>query len=138
MTLTIFENNDVIYFTISHYFTGGDIKLCDFGISGQLVDSIARTKDAGCRPYMAVRQKNISKTSLNKINFNLQKPERIDPQRAKGYDVRSDVWSLGITLMEVATGKFPYPKWGSVFEQLYQVTNRLIFMKCKLQSVTSL
>lgn len=79
----------------------GDIKLCDFGISGQLVDSIARTKDAGCRPYMA--------------------PERIDPQRARGYDVRSDVWSLGITLMEVATGKFPYPKWGSVFEQLQQV-----------------
>jgi mitogen-activated protein kinase kinase 4 len=79
----------------------GEVKICDFGISGQLVDSIARTKDAGCRPYMA--------------------PERIDPQRSKGYDVRSDVWSLGITLMEVATGKFPYPKWGSVFEQLYQV-----------------
>lgn len=33
----------------------GNIKLCDFGISGQLVDSIARTRDAGCRPYMAVR-----------------------------------------------------------------------------------
>ncbi|XP_063234461.1 dual specificity mitogen-activated protein kinase kinase 4 isoform X2 [Bacillus rossius redtenbacheri] len=79
----------------------GNIKLCDFGISGQLVDSIARTRDAGCRPYMA--------------------PERIDPQRARGYDVRSDVWSLGITLFEVATGRFPYPKWNSVFEQLYQV-----------------
>ncbi|GAB1869971.1 mitogen-activated protein kinase kinase [Camponotus japonicus] len=79
----------------------GNIKLCDFGISGQLVDSIARTRDAGCRPYMA--------------------PERIDPQRARGYDVRSDVWSLGITMMEVATGYFPYPKWNSVFEQLYQV-----------------
>lgn len=52
--------------------------------------------------------------------FALQ-PERIDPQRARGYDVRSDVWSLGITLMEVATGYFPYPKWNSVFEQLYQV-----------------
>lgn len=37
----------------------GDIKLCDFGISGQLVNSIARTKDAGCRPYMAVSMKNI-------------------------------------------------------------------------------
>ena len=37
--------------------TRGDIKLCDFGISGQLVDSIARTKDAGCRPYMAVSRK---------------------------------------------------------------------------------
>ena len=48
-------------------------------------------------------------------------PERIDPQRARGYDVRSDVWSLGITLMEVATGHFPYPKWNSVFEQLFQV-----------------
>lgn len=36
---------------------GGNIKLCDFGISGQLVDSIARTKDAGCRPYMAVSTK---------------------------------------------------------------------------------
>jgi serine/threonine protein kinase len=50
-------------------------------------------------------------------------PERIDPEFShKGYDVRSDVWSLGITLMEVATGKFPYQsKWASVFEQLYQV-----------------
>lgn len=81
----------------------GNIKLCDFGISGQLVDSIAKTKDAGCRPYMA--------------------PERIDPALAKGYDVRSDVWSLGITLMEVATGIFPYPKWSSVFDQLDQVVN---------------
>nr|CAD7197390.1 unnamed protein product [Timema douglasi] len=79
----------------------GNIKLCDFGISGHLVDSIARTKDAGCRPYMA--------------------PERIDPMKSRGYDVRSDVWSLGITLIEVATGHFPYPKWNSVFEQLAQV-----------------
>lgn len=81
----------------------GNIKLCDFGISGQLVDSIAKTRDAGCRPYMA--------------------PERIDPQRAKGYDVRSDVWSLGITLIELSTGRFPYPKWNSVFEQLQQVVH---------------
>merc|ERR1712223_2211168 len=81
----------------------GNIKLCDFGISGKLVDSIAKTRDAGCRPYMA--------------------PERIDPQRAKGYDVRSDVWSLGITLIEISTGKFPYPKWNSVFEQLTQVVH---------------
>ncbi|VDI40159.1 dual specificity mitogen-activated protein kinase kinase 4-like [Mytilus galloprovincialis] len=80
----------------------GNIKLCDFGISGQLVDSIARSRDAGCRPYMA--------------------PERIDPRASsKGYDIRSDVWSLGITLMELSTGKFPYPKWNSVFDQLTQV-----------------
>jgi len=82
----------------------GAIKLCDFGISGQLVDSIAKTRDAGCRPYMA--------------------PERINPQQAKGgYDVRSDVWSLGITLFELATGRFPYPKWNSVFDQLQRVVD---------------
>jgi len=80
----------------------GNVKLCDFGISGQLIDSIAKTRDAGCRPYMA--------------------PERIDPNKSCiGYDVTSDVWSLGITLVEISTGRFPYPKWNSVFEQLTQV-----------------
>ena len=58
----------------------GEFKLCDFGISGKLVDSIARTMDVGCRPYMA--------------------PERIDPARASlGYTIQSDVWSYGITLV---------------------------------------
>lgn len=30
------------------------MKMCDFGISGYLVDSVAKTMDAGCKPYMAV------------------------------------------------------------------------------------
>lgn len=34
--------------------TQGFVKLCDFGISGYLVDSIARTQDVGCQIYMAV------------------------------------------------------------------------------------
>lgn len=80
----------------------GNIKLCDFSISGQLVNSIAKTRDVGCRPYMA--------------------PERIEPSQTS-YDVTSDVWSLGISLIELATGKFPYPKWKSVFDQLTQVVN---------------
>lgn len=80
----------------------GEIKICDFGISGQLVDSIAKTTDAGCKPYMA--------------------PERINPPSdSKGYDVRSDVWSLGITMIELATGVFPYNTWSNPFEQLKQV-----------------
>lgn len=147
----------------------GCIKLCDFGISGQLVDSIAKTRDAGCRPYMAVRCfhciPKISKISkkfrqfwkffklsffchfetlacsclvsldssfaavsigaeistwkfcanypplsisvlcfLRKVHVNffvyLMQPERIDPnQTSQGYDIRSDVWSVGITLV---------------------------------------
>ncbi len=32
----------------------GCVKMCDFGISGYLVDSVAKTIDAGCKPYMAV------------------------------------------------------------------------------------
>lgn len=34
----------------------GEFKLCDFGISGRLVDSIAKTMEVGCRPYMAVSE----------------------------------------------------------------------------------
>jgi len=82
----------------------GDVKLCDFGISGHLVDSVAKTMDAGCKPYMA--------------------PERINPEHGNmGYDIRSDVWSLGISMLELATGKFPYKSWGTPFEQLKQVVN---------------
>uniref|UniRef100_A0A8D1VSM2 mitogen-activated protein kinase kinase n=1 Tax=Sus scrofa TaxID=9823 RepID=A0A8D1VSM2_PIG len=32
----------------------GHVKMCDFGISGYLVDSVAKTMDAGCKPYMAI------------------------------------------------------------------------------------
>ncbi|XP_056152787.1 dual specificity mitogen-activated protein kinase kinase 4b isoform X4 [Lampris incognitus] len=42
----------------------GNIKLCDFGISGQLVDSIAKTRDAGCRPYMAPYKGRIKKAKI--------------------------------------------------------------------------
>lgn len=77
----------------------GVIKLCDFGISGYLENSIVFTHDAGCRPYMA--------------------PERIDPPRDRqGYDIKSDVWSLGITMLEIATGKYPYQHAHGFFEQL--------------------
>ncbi|TDG41642.1 hypothetical protein AWZ03_011940 [Drosophila navojoa] len=80
----------------------GQVKICDFGISGYLVDSVAKTIDAGCKPYMA--------------------PERIDPQgNPAQYDIRSDVWSLGISMIEMATGQYPYHKWRTPFEQLRQV-----------------
>ena len=66
---------------VNHY---GHIKLCDFGVSGELVNSIADTF-VGTSTYMA--------------------PERI--QGAK-YSIKSDVWSVGLTLMELAIGRFPF------------------------------
>ncbi|KAL0993499.1 hypothetical protein UPYG_G00108830 [Umbra pygmaea] len=84
--------------------TQGQVKMCDFGISGQLVDSVAKTLDAGCKPYMA--------------------PERINPDlNQKGYSVKSDIWSLGITMIELAILKFPYDSWGTPFQQLKQVVD---------------
>lgn len=63
----------------------GEIKLCDFGASGKLIDSVAHSF-VGSRSYMA--------------------PERISGQ---SYNTSSDVWSLGLTLIELATGRYPIP-----------------------------
>ena len=65
----------------------GEIKMCDFGISKQLVESCAQTRGAGPTAYIS--------------------PERLDIE-LKEYDVRADVWSLGITVIELLTGKLPY------------------------------
>lgn len=79
----------------------GRFKICDFGISGRLVNSKARTRGAGCAAYMA--------------------PERVMPDTASQYDIRADVWSTGITLVELATGEFPYRGCRSEFEVLTRI-----------------
>ncbi|KAF5392370.1 hypothetical protein D9757_001468 [Collybiopsis confluens] len=62
----------------------GEVKLCDFGVSGELENSVAKTF-VGTSVYMS--------------------PERI---QGSDYSVKSDVWSLGITLIELAHGCFPF------------------------------
>ncbi|KAJ7217897.1 kinase-like protein [Mycena pura] len=89
----------------------GSVKLCDFGVSGQLDNSIAKT-NIGCQTYFA--------------------PERIqgttgaDAQEAfNTYTVSSDVWSLGLSIIEVALGRYPYPPetYNNVFAQLQAIVH---------------
>lgn len=89
--------------------TRGQIKICDFGVSGNLVASIAKT-NIGCQSYMA--------------------PERIAsggmaqagaaPTASGTYSVQSDIWSLGLTIIECALGRYPYPPetYNNIFSQL--------------------
>jgi mitogen-activated protein kinase kinase len=62
----------------------GSIKLSDFGVSGELINSLANTF-VGTSVYMS--------------------PERI---QGAEYTVKSDIWSLGITLIELAYGRPPF------------------------------
>ena len=63
----------------------GEIKLCDFGVSGLLIDSMANSF-VGTRSYMA--------------------PERLTGSR---YSIQSDVWSFGLSLVELSIGRYPIP-----------------------------
>ena len=48
----------------------GNVKLCDFGISGWLEDSKAKTRSAGCAAYMAVNPLQNVNNSFEKIDLN--------------------------------------------------------------------
>ncbi|PVZ96484.1 hypothetical protein BB558_007636 [Smittium angustum] len=82
--------------------SSGYIKICDFGISKEMVNSIANTF-VGTASYMS--------------------PERM---QGSSYTVKSDVWSLGTTLMELALGYYPFRPEGenmSIFEMLDYIAN---------------
>eukprot|EP00033_Pygsuia_biforma_P003786 GCRY01004149.1.p1 GENE.GCRY01004149.1~~GCRY01004149.1.p1 ORF type:complete len:326 (+),score=40.89 GCRY01004149.1:110-1087(+) len=68
--------------------TSGIAKVADFGVSSQLMNTMASAGSwVGTVTYMS--------------------PERI--QGSKHYHIDTDIWSLGITLIELAIGRFPYP-----------------------------
>lgn len=88
--------------------TKGEVKLCDFGVSGNLVASIAKT-NIGCQSYMAperIASGGFQAAMMGNTNGT--------------YSVQSDIWSLGLSLLECALGRYPYPPetYNTIFSQL--------------------
>lgn len=74
----------------------GDVKLADLGMCGELANSFSRLRSwVGTAAYMS--------------------PERIS---GADYSFNSDVWSLGISLWECATGRYPFGSADLTFWEL--------------------
>ena len=88
--------------------TKGEVKICDFGVSGNLVASIAKT-NIGCQSYMAPER--ISGGGVAQAGAN---------PGGGTYSVQSDIWSLGLTIIECGLGQYPYPPetYDNIFSQL--------------------
>lgn len=87
--------------------TRGQVKICDFGVSGNLVASIAKT-NIGCQSYMAPER--IAGGGVQQSGANT----------GGTYGVQSDIWSLGLSIVECAIGRYPYPPetYNNIFSQL--------------------
>ncbi|KAJ9183786.1 hypothetical protein P3X46_007596 [Hevea brasiliensis] len=86
----------------------GEVKITDFGVSAILASTSGQANTfVGTYNYMS--------------------PERISGRQ---YGSKSDIWSLGLVLLEFATGQFPYSPleqdvgWASVYELMEAVVDQ--------------
>lgn len=83
----------------------GAVKLCDFGVSGEFGTNQEAGTFIGTSYYMA--------------------PERITGQK---YTINSDVWSTGVTLLEVAQHRFPFPADGTEAQPKAGLMDLLVYI----------
>uniref|UniRef100_M8C9Z7 mitogen-activated protein kinase kinase n=1 Tax=Aegilops tauschii TaxID=37682 RepID=M8C9Z7_AEGTA len=76
----------------------GDTKITDFGVSSGLHDSVT-----------------MCATFLGSVTY--MSPERI---RNENYSYAADIWSLGLTALECATGRYPYDVNGGEADLMLQ------------------
>ena len=84
--------------------TAGEVKISDFGLSAELDSTTEMCATfIGTHAYMS--------------------PERLG---GKPYSFASDVWSLGITLVECADGQYPYSSFSSANPNAFVLLSQII------------
>ncbi|WJX90961.1 serine/threonine protein kinase [Trifolium repens] len=88
----------------------GEVKITDFGVSAIMENTSGQANTfIGTHNYMS--------------------PERINGSQC-GYNYKSDIWSLGLILLECAIGRFPYTPpdqsktWESIFELIETIVDK--------------
>ncbi|WJX96488.1 serine/threonine protein kinase [Trifolium repens] len=88
----------------------GEVKITDFGVS-------------------AIMENTSGQANTFIGTYNYMSPERINGSQ-RGYNYKSDIWSLGLILLECALGRFPYTppdqseRWESIFELIETIVDK--------------
>lgn len=90
--------------------SSGEVKLADFGVSAFMGETAEDAFDRGAHAEVA-KKKHLREGLASKQTFVgtpcWMAPEVME-QANQGYNQRADIWSLGITAIELATGTAPY------------------------------
>ena len=82
----------------------GVLKLADFGCSKAIDQTVSKTR--GCQTMVGT-------------------PYWMAPEvlKCEPYGTKSDIWSIGCTIVEVVTGKAPWPEMDNMWAAVYKIAN---------------